>query len=385
MGLRILSGDDLRDLILGATVFGCGGGGSAEAARELAREALSSGEVRLAGLGALPGVGLAAIVGWVGGGVSPEEREAASRYPVSVEDPPLEAVLELSRHLGESPAALLASEIGPENTMVPIRVAAAMGIPVLDADACGRSKPEISISTTHVAGLPVAPLASVSARGDVVILERTADDYSAEDICRRLAVSAGGEVGVARCPTRISRLRGAVVEGSISRTMAVGAAVREARARGEDPAEAAARSGGGSVIFRGRISSWTREEGGGFLRGWVWVEGEEGPWSGRRMRVYYKNEFLVGWVDGEPLVSCPDALAVVDAGSGEGLSNWVEDVSENVGREVAVLAFPADPIWRTERGMEIFGPRRFGLDVGRAPRPDGGAGPPQAGGRGGKG
>ncbi|HDD68739.1 MAG TPA: DUF917 domain-containing protein, partial [Candidatus Korarchaeota archaeon] len=37
--MRTLTSDDVRDLILGAEILGCGGGGSAELALEILRQA----------------------------------------------------------------------------------------------------------------------------------------------------------------------------------------------------------------------------------------------------------------------------------------------------------------------------------------------------------
>ena len=34
---------------------------------------------------------------------------------------------------------------------------------------------------------------------------------------------------------------------------------------------------------------------------------------------------------------------------------------------MTVIAFPCDPIWRTERGLELAGPRAFGYDLDYVP------------------
>ncbi|TRO49120.1 DUF917 family protein, partial [Candidatus Bathyarchaeota archaeon] len=51
----------------------------------------------------------------------------------------------------------------------------------------------------------------------------------------------------------------------------------------------------------------------------------------------------------------------LDAKTGQGLSNWGDDFAE--GREVAVIGVPADDIWRSPEGLEIFNPGHFGFDI----------------------
>jgi len=86
-----------------------------------------------------------------------------------------------------------------------------------------------------------------------------------------------------------------------------------------------------------------------------------GDFSNHKFRVRYKNENLLSWLDDKPYVTCPDLLCVLDVQNGKGLSNWGTDF--NVGREVAVVGYKINPLWRTKRGLEIFNPAHFGSDI----------------------
>ncbi|RLI33837.1 DUF917 domain-containing protein, partial [Candidatus Bathyarchaeota archaeon] len=86
-----------------------------------------------------------------------------------------------------------------------------------------------------------------------------------------------------------------------------------------------------------------------------------GDYSGHVMEVWFKNENLVSWLDGEPYVTCPDLITLLDPATADALSNWGEDLRK--GREVAVIGIKAPDLWRTPRGLEILTPRYFGFDI----------------------
>ena len=364
--MKTLTSDEVRDLILGAEILGCGGGGSVELALEILKQAEEQGlKLRIAPLNELNEDSLVFIVSRVGGGVEEDIKKRVERYPKKIERPELEAVKELANFLEKEPVAILASETGAGNMLLPLFVAASLDKVTVDGDACGRAKPEIAISTTHVKGIPIAPLAAVTPFGDVAILKTALNDYTAEDICRQIAVASGGTCGVARCPATPKQLKGGIVEGSISRCIKVGRSIREALKSGRDPIEAFIEATGGKEIFRGVVKSWEREERRAFMWGNVEIEGR-GPYDGHRMRIFFKNEFLISWLDERPYVTCPDLICVIDVKTGRGLSNWV-DLKDNLGKEVAVVGVASADIWRRPRGIEIFGPKHFDFDIEYVP------------------
>ena len=71
--MKTLTKDDLEDYITGATIFGCGGGGSVKGGIDMIEDALKKNlSFRLADINELPSEELLCIIGWVGGGVSKE-------------------------------------------------------------------------------------------------------------------------------------------------------------------------------------------------------------------------------------------------------------------------------------------------------------------------
>lgn len=361
----MLGKKDVDDLLRATKILGTGGGGEMKWARPLVEEVYAKQkQFKLLDPKDVPDEEIVIIVGAVGGGVSEEIKKRLVDLPRIKERPELIAKKVLTEHIKKEPYAYLASELGAGNTIIPMYVAAMTDSFTVDADCCGRAKPEISISTTNVQGLPVTPLAIVSPFGDLMILKEAIDDSRAEDICRYMAMVSGGICSVARCPTKGKDLREAVVPRSISEAIGIGKHIREAAEKGESPTEALIKASNGYELFHGKVKRFERKEEGAFVRGNIKITGIEN-YKQHELNIWFKNEFLISWKDETPFVTCPDSLYVVDAYSGEGLSCWGEDFQKK--REVMVIGRKAHELWRTEKGLQLFSPRHFGFKIEYTP------------------
>lgn len=355
---RKLSYQDMMDLISGAIVLGCGGGGDPAMAKAMVEEVFEKGkEFSLVDPQELPAAGWSCILGNVGGGIEPKEREMVKNVKRVWEHPIFIAAQELAKYLRIEISTYLPSEIGAGNTVTPLYVAAMEGKAVIDGDAAGgRAKPELIISTTNLLGIPITPLSVATYFGDTLILKDSSSDDRVEKICRYLSRISAGRVAVARCPVKSQELSPAVHPYSISLAIRVGRTIREDQ---EKTAESLIKVLNGSERFRGSVESFTREEKDGFMWGEILLRGSK-EFYGEILKIWFKNENLIAWRNGKPDVTCPDAIVVVDVKNGTGLYNWGDHFYK--GREVMVIGIPAAPIWRSERGEEIFGPRHFGFD-----------------------
>jgi len=252
-------------------------------------------------------------------------------------------------------------ELGCGNTILPAVMAALGDKPVIDGDCNGRAVPEVELCTLNVVGLPFTPIALVTPWGETMIIKKVFDYSRAEDFCRAIAVISGGSSLIVSAPIRGKVLPDSIVLNTISKSIKLGRAIREARDKGKDPIEAALQAlDDAFLLFRGKVTHFEREERGGFMWGEHRYEGTD-EFKGRKFRIWYKNEHLISWLDDQPYVTCPDLLCVLDAKTGQGLSNWGEDFYE--GREVAIIGVKADRLWRTERGLSILNPKHFGFDI----------------------
>ena len=115
-------------------------------------------------------------------------------------------------------------------------------------------------------------------------------------------------------------------------------------------------------LIAGKVLDVERRTTSGFARGSVVVEGL-GADAGRLIRLEIQNENLVALERGRVLASVPDLISVVDSETADAI------VTERIayGQRVTVIAFPCDPVWRTEQGIAVAGPRSFGYDFDYLP------------------
>ena len=363
--MKTLNRQDIEDIIVGGKIMGTGGGGEEEWARPLIEKVYDSKKTfRLIDLSELKKEDMVVIASRIGGGVTKEQAAKVANLEKTEERPELRAFSLLSDYMGQEPDAVVPTELGAGNTLAAMCTAAMLDKPTLDADCAGRAKPEVSISTTCVAGIPITPACLVTQYGEVLFLEKIVNDVRGEDILRAVAAASGGMAGLCRAPMKGSQVGEAVVHNSVSMCIDLGRSIRESRSRGTNPIASILETVRGLRFFEGTVSTFKREEAGAFMRGEFTIKGS-GSYSGHSLRVWFKNENLVSWLDGGPFVTCPDSICVVDTKTGLGLSNWGNDFAN--GRGVTVFGVRAHELFRTAKGLERFSPRSFGYEIEYTP------------------
>lgn len=366
--MKTLSQVDMEDYIRGAAILGCGGGGGAASGQELVKYALENGyKFNLVDINELRDDDMLCIISGVGGGVPQVIRDKVAPYFTRFERTRenriktlQKATGELAKYIGKEFAAYVPSETGGGNGVMPMFLNALEGKPSIDGDGCGRAKPEIGISLTHVAGIPMAPISIVTPFQEAVIVKSAIDDYRGEDITRHIAVASGGGVTAVRSSGTVKQFKNAVAHNQVTRCMKIGAAIRKANEKGSCPFEAFEKASSALKLFEGDVADYEAEGKGGFNWGNWHINGTR-KYKGRKLRVWYKNENLMSWLDNEPYVRTPDLICIVDGETCEGLSNF--GAAEYKGKKIVVYGAPAIDMWRTPKGIEIFGPRHFGFDI----------------------
>jgi DUF917 family protein len=347
MSVTQITVDDVQALALGCAVLGTGGGGHTYEGELMTAQSLTdSGPVDLVPIDELPDDGIIMPLGNIGA-----PTVSLEKLPSGDEPGLLRAHIE--RELGRDVVAIMASEIGGSNGLLPIGWAADMGLPVVDADAMGRAFPEVQMVSMHVAGLPPTLIGMCDVAGNLVTLRATTGEW-AERIARNVTVAFGGTSVMADYVLTVKEFRGAVIEGSVSRALAIGRAMLSAS---DDPVAGLTAELGAERLIDGKIVDVERRTTGGFVRGSAVVEGT-GADSGRLLRLEIQNEFLAAFEDGEVRACVPDLITVVDSQTGGAVATELL----RYGQRVTVLAFACDPLWRTPRGLEVAGPRAFGYD-----------------------
>jgi DUF917 family protein len=353
------------DLLRGANFLSASGGGDPVRQRELLLDDLARGlEVGWSAIDA--DADDLICTACFSGSIAPEAFEDSPLANVlapgrRIGRPIVEAVSELEDYLGRPIAGLVSVELGGINTGAVLDAAANLGKPLVDGDYAGRAIPELHATTPHLYGMQVLPWALCDEFGNRLVIRGAASDAFAERIGKFLAQASFGLIGCALAPLPAREVARILVPDTLSECLRLGRAIRLAREQGRDPVRAAADALDGWVLFKGVISrrKWAST---GYMEGFHEIEGE-GAFQGHTLKVWFKNENHLSWLDGEPYVCSPDLIEVCRADSAEPLVNTYLQV----GDLVAVVGRRRRAAFDSEAGLAALGPRHFGWDVDFTP------------------
>jgi DUF917 family protein len=210
----------------------------------------------------------------------------------------------------------------------------------------------------HLAGISPSPAVMTDERGNLVIFQ-TVSGHWMERLERAAAVEFGGSASSTEFSMTAAQARGATVRGSVSLAIRIGEAVSRAQ---ESPVDALIAELGAFRLITGKVLDVERRTTSGFARGSVVIEGL-GVDTGRLIRLELQNENLVALERGHVLASVPDLITVLDSETAGAIAT--ERIA--YGQRVTVIAFGCDPVWRTEEGIVVAGPRAFGYEFDYLP------------------
>ncbi|KAF4876812.1 putative D-/L-hydantoinase subunit A [Colletotrichum siamense] len=364
----LLSETDLDWITIGCYILGTGGGGSPYQHMLRLREMMRAGAtVRIISPWDLKDDDIVACGGGKG---SPQ---------VSIEKPYgdeiMESQIELYKYLNTKPTAVISLEIGGGNGLQGLILGAStnLDIPTIDGDWMGRAYP-ISHQTTPVVfekKATMIPSCISDGNGRIMLMTKARTELDAERAFRAALSQMGSHVGCAKGPVSGRDTKSWVVENTVSLSWRIGRAVALSRCSNtiDRVAEAIVDEVGGEesarVLFRGKIVGVERVTRMGHAYGEVIIEGASADGKGiEKLVIPFKNEnILAKKVDAEGgeeiLTIVPDLVCVIDAQNGEALGTQ----EYRYGLLVVVLGITASEKWTsTARGIEIGGPKGFGMD-----------------------
>ncbi len=363
MGNQVRTVTDVDDFLRGANFMSASGGGDPSVERTQLYEDVEDGlEIGWTELDAFaPDDELFSVC--YSGSIAPEsfddpeERARALGGGKVHERPFTEAVRLLEEYSGKTCAGLVSIEIGGINSGAILSAAARLGLPLVDGDYAGRAIPELHATAPHMHGAPVLPFACVDHFDNRVIIASSPSNAWAERISKHLALSSLGLIACSFAALPAARVGEIYVPRTMSECLALGRAIREAREAGRDPVAAAADALDGWVLFRGRIveRDWANT---GYMEGVHELAGTD-RFAGRTLRIWFRNENHVTWLDGQPWVASPDLIEVCDPETAEPLVNTYLELEQ----EVAVVGRRRRDQFDSPAGLETLGPRHFGFDL----------------------
>ena len=353
--MRLLDKQRIEDIAAGSAVLGTGGGGDPYLGKLAAQRAIDTyGPLEIVTIDELPDDTLVVFPFGIGSPVPMLER-------LTILDELVTAFRAMSRYFGREIGALMSSEIGGLNSVIPFALGARLGLPVIDGDTMGRAYPEVQLVTLTLYGHKAAPLAVADEHGNAAIVD-SVDNVWAERLARPVAVEMGAIAGGCGYSVTVKDLKEAAILGSVTYAEEIGAAIRQARQQHRNPIEAVTRTTNGFRIFAGRIVDVQRRIERGWALGETRIAGTD-DFAGRELTIRFQNEHLVAIENGEVIVSVPDLIAILDTERGDPIT------TENLryGFRVSVVALPCDAKWRTPEGIALGGPRHFGYDIDYVP------------------
>ena len=359
--MRKLDKQALYDILNGCAILGTGGGGKLSEGIGMIDRALADGKTfTLVSLAEMPDDDLIGVPYYCGA-LTEQEENPLSHLDKLPEPESVLATWAMERYLNRKFDGFMSTELGGANTALAFFTAAVLGKPIVDADPAGRSVPELQHTSFVLHDIPITPLSVADAYGNSAVIDRVLSDERAEHWVRALAVASNNVVGVLDHPVVASDIRGAVIDGAITYAEKIGAALRIAKQTNTDPAEAVINAGQGKRLFEGEVSATELEDRDGFTYGTIILKGL-GDYSGNELKIWYKNENIISWLNGEFYATVPDLICMLDE-NGDAQMNPVTDT----GQKFTVFALPAPEQWKTQKGLDCFGPRSFGFDVDYEP------------------
>ena len=352
MTLREITADDIESLAVGAWILGTGGGGSPYLGLLNMRRLYAEGHrVCLMPAGELADDDWVAAVSNMGAPLVGQERLTDSRTIAR-------AVALMQEHTGHAFRGIMALEIGGGNSIQPLMAAAHLKRPVIDADMMGRAYPEAQMTSVAVGDLQPYPLTTVDVRGLESVVDKVPTWKWMERVSRKICVEYGSIASTCKAPRTGREVKQWGIHGTTTKAILIGRAVREAQRTHADPIAAILAVEPGKVLYQGKVRDVERRATEGFLRGRTRLEGS-GEWRGAAMRIEFQNEWIVAWLDEQPIAMSPDLICVLDGVTGEAVGT--ETI--RYGQRVTVIALPPPPVFLTPKGLAHVGPRAFGYDL----------------------
>nr|WP_245951202.1 DUF917 domain-containing protein [Phytoactinopolyspora halophila] len=330
----------------GVRVFGSGGGGDPDiACASLVRRLTTCSGVDVIPPSALPPGATAVPFGFVGATSLLSER------------PPSGAeLLDVWMGVETTPEALIPMEIGGFNGVAAVWAAAALDVPLVDADLMGRALPELQQLLPVAHGWTPCPATVVDVHGRQLRLDHMTPSML-EAIVRAVLTPMGGWAVFVCQPLTAEMIINACHPGSVSRAVALG---RDVHRLQDGAALDEVTELEGTVLGEGRIVEITRgaPRAGRRMPVTTVVVDLSAP-PGGTLRLEAESEWLAVIVDGEPVATVPELLLVWDVDSREVLA--VETVRH--GRNVRVTALPGAAGWWQPGALRYVEPAAFALDV----------------------
>lgn len=354
---------EATDFVRGCTFYATGGGGLPENGIEsLMSEINEKGFVQITDISEIPDDAVA-VCPFLMGSIAPHDEATLKEMAgfgfidgVNKEKARLaKAIQELEAYTGVKTTVVVPIELAGANTSGPISAGSSLGMMAVDGDYCGRAIPEILQITPYLYDRKWLPVASVDEWDNVCIIKKATNLRVVERIGKLISAGAYGLAGQAGFIMSGKELKETVIAGTLSKSYELGKFIREAQeAHLDHIPQKIAEKVGGWVLAEGRRTDFEDEDRIGYYWGTTTIQSD----AGDEYKIWFKNENHVCWKNGEPFVSSPDLICVVDRHTGEPIPN----PKMRQAQEVAIIVLPCDERLRQDKIKKVLDPQYFGFE-----------------------
>jgi uncharacterized protein len=319
---RGLDADDLEAALIAGLFLSAGGSGQSSADRHVVqgRMALDLGGVEFVGLDELdPDATIitATAVGAPGfakPSIAPRDCLDTARQLITLLDKP--------------PAGVICGHVPGFNAWL---VAAALGLPYIDAASNGRGHPTVKMGGMGLASRPDVSIIQVArggqqADGSRLTVVAQGNIVRTSNVMRQAAVINGGLIYAARGPLTAGFIKQNGAAGAITFQIELGRAMRAVK--GPDRIRATVDRLGGELLVTGEVTANSVAYAGGFDVGRMSVRGAKGEVM---LGIY--NEYMTADLGGRRVATFPDMIGTLDPQTGGPVA-----ISElRLGSQVAVI------------------------------------------------
>ena len=354
---------EATDFVRGCTFYATGGGGLPENGIEsLMSEINEKGFVQITDISEIPDDAVA-VCPFLMGSIAPHDEATLKEMAgfgfidgVNKEKARLaKAIQELEAYTGVKTTVVVPIELAGANTSGPISAGSSLGMMAVDGDYCGRAIPEILQITPYLYDRKWLPVASVDEWDNVCIIKKATNLRVVERIGKLISAGAYGLAGQAGFIMSGKELKETVIAGTLSKSYELGKFIREAQeAHLDHIPQKIAEKVGGWVLAEGKRTDFEDEDRIGYYWGTTTIQSD----AGDEYKIWFKNENHVCWKNGEPFVSSPDLICVVEGHTGEPIPN----PKMRQAQEVAIIVLPCDERLRQEKIKKVLDPQYFGFE-----------------------
>ena len=354
---------EATDFVRGCTFYTTGGGGLPENGIEsLMSEINEKGFVQITDISEIPDDAVA-VCPFLMGSIAPHDEATLKEMAgfgfidgVNKEKARLaKAIQELEAYIGVKTTVVVPIELAGANTSGPISAGSSLGMMAVDGDYCGRAIPEILQITPYLYDRKWLPVASVDEWDNVCIIKKATNLRVVERIGKLISAGAYGLAGQAGFIMSGKELKETVIAGTLSKSYELGKFIREAQeAHLDHIPQKIAEKVGGWVLAEGKRTDFEDEDRIGYYWGTTTIQSD----AGDEYKIWFKNENHVCWKNGEPFVSSPDLICVVDRHTGEPIPN----PKMRQAQDVAIIVLPCDERLRQDKIKKVLDPQYFGFE-----------------------